>query len=174
MASQAAPPRRVHEQLCNVHWLQKRTSKNNCGMWEILRVCAVYRYFVDKGILRTRELSLDSRYASEKEGTSFLIKLKELAILYVKSGEFIIFPTLISCMQRARANESLNECRRNSQVTSTPCHFSISSALDCDFRLHYVLEENVVFLRSSTLYTCTALACLVVRHRMWYIRKRDM
>ncbi len=61
-------------------------------MWEILRVCAVYRYFVDKGILRTRELSLDLRYASEKEGTSFLIKLKELAILYVKSGEFIIFP----------------------------------------------------------------------------------
>ena len=30
---------------------------------------------------------------SEKEGTNFLIKLKELAILYVKSGDFMIFPT---------------------------------------------------------------------------------
>ena len=33
------------------------------------------------------------RYVSEKEGTNFLIKLKELAILYVKSGDFMIFPT---------------------------------------------------------------------------------
>jgi hypothetical protein len=32
-------------------------------------------------------------YASEKNGTSILIKLNELAILYVRSGEFMVFPT---------------------------------------------------------------------------------
>jgi len=32
-------------------------------------------------------------YASEKNGTIILIKLSELAILCVRSGEFMVFPT---------------------------------------------------------------------------------
>ncbi len=32
-------------------------------------------------------------YASEKKGTSILIKLNELAILCVRSGEVMVFPT---------------------------------------------------------------------------------
>jgi hypothetical protein len=35
-------------------------------------------------------------YASEKNGTSILIKLNELAILCVRSGEVMVFPTMAS------------------------------------------------------------------------------
>jgi hypothetical protein len=34
-------------------------------------------------------------YASEKNGTIILIKLNELAILCVRSGEFMVFPTAV-------------------------------------------------------------------------------
>jgi hypothetical protein len=34
-------------------------------------------------------------YVSEKKGTSILIKLNELAILCVKSGEFMVFPAIL-------------------------------------------------------------------------------
>jgi hypothetical protein len=34
-------------------------------------------------------------YASEKNGTIILIKLNELAILCVRSGEFMVFPTTV-------------------------------------------------------------------------------
>jgi hypothetical protein len=40
-------------------------------------------------------LEFRQRYASEKRRTNILIKLNELAILYVKSGEFMVFPTTI-------------------------------------------------------------------------------
>jgi hypothetical protein len=33
-------------------------------------------------------------YASERNGTGILIKLNELAIICVRSGEFMVFPTL--------------------------------------------------------------------------------
>src|SRR5260221_1991074 len=35
------------------------------------------------------------KYASEKNGTIILIKLIELVILCVKSGEFMVFPTML-------------------------------------------------------------------------------
>ena len=40
-------------------------------------------------------------YASEKNGTIILIKLSELAILCVRSGEFMVFPTLMHLDSRA-------------------------------------------------------------------------
>jgi tetratricopeptide (TPR) repeat protein len=44
-------------------------------------------------------------YASEKNGTSILIKLNELAILYVRSGEFMVFPTLVVAEEPMEAAE---------------------------------------------------------------------
>ena len=41
------------------------------------------------------DLEFGQRYASEKQRTDFLIKLKELAILCVRNGDFMVFLTII-------------------------------------------------------------------------------
>jgi hypothetical protein len=47
-------------------------------------------------------------YASEKNGTVILVKLNELAILCVRSGEFMIFPTTgFANSIKVRVNQNL-------------------------------------------------------------------
>jgi hypothetical protein len=48
-----------------------------------------------------------AKYASEKNGTIILIKLIELVILCVKSGEFMVFPTMSSSIRVGKTKSNV-------------------------------------------------------------------